>query len=396
MRGIRRAALVVVMMVGSAVTTLALAPVPATTESSVVEADTAVATPPAPPRPSPTVSITPTIAASPTPTAHIPEPTVPSPTATPVPITLRTTPAAPEWPRTPDDVSGGGAASADAGSTLVPPDAWYSQEAAGRLQADLDALLDNRTGSYSVVVASADGYALYARGEDAAHEAASLYKLAVMVEVYRQRESGRLAFDDLVLIEPEHLIGSPADTLYLGQEVPVDLLLHQMIVWSSNVAGWALLDLVGIGQVNRTLAGLGLTSTFIETRPIPSLGGTVDADDWDRPHLTTAADLARLYRLLLDGRVVSPAASAEMLDLLARQSISNRLPAYLPWDTVVAHKTGNLRGIVHDAGVIFAPNGPLIVVVLTGQVVEWEAAEVIARIGLLVYGFGSAPSDAAT
>ncbi|HUG13638.1 MAG TPA: serine hydrolase [Thermomicrobiales bacterium] len=292
------------------------------------------------------------------------------------------------WPDTPDDPRERVALAAPVDASLVPGEAWFTQEAADALRADIDALLDGRGGSYSVVVAGADGYILYERDNEARYEAASFYKLAVLVEVFRQRQSGALSLDDVVLIEPVHLTESPGEIRQLGHEFSIDILLRQMITWSSNVAGWALLDLVGTGHVNRTLAGLGLSSTFIEQRPFASVVGH-EPEIGDQPHLTSAADLARLFQLLLDGRVVSPEASAEMLDLLSQQSISNRLPAYLPWDAVVAHKTGNLSGMVHDAGVIFTPNGPVIVAVLTSGVYEWEAIDVIARIGALVYHFGA-------
>ena len=87
-------------------------------------------------------------------------------------------------------------------------------------------------------------------------------------------------------------------------------------------------------------------------------------------NVTTAADIAALYSMLVNGQIVNDDASQEMLRLLESQQINDRLPAYLPEGTVVAHKTGNLDGLVHDAGVIFAPAGPVIVVVLTEDVPE--------------------------
>jgi hypothetical protein len=102
-------------------------------------------------------------------------------------------------------------------------------------------------------------------------------------------------------------------------------------------------------------------------------------------NVTTADDLAQLYVQLLSGEVVSPQASQEMLDLLARQEINDRLPVLLPEGTVVAHKTGNLDGLVHDAGVIYAPAGPIIVVVLTEDLSEGIAEDIIARMGLAAY-----------
>ncbi len=113
-------------------------------------------------------------------------------------------------------------------------------------------------------------------------------------------------------------------------------------------------------------------------------GGPSAANDEGVYNVTSAADMARLFRLLA-GEVVSAEASSAMLNLLVHQAINDRLPAELPAGAVVAHKTGNLPGLVHDAGVIYTPTGPLVVAALSEGVDEAEAAEVIARLGALVY-----------
>jgi hypothetical protein len=102
-------------------------------------------------------------------------------------------------------------------------------------------------------------------------------------------------------------------------------------------------------------------------------------------NVTTAADIAALYVMLLNGEIISRAASDEMLALLETQQINDRLPALLPAGTVVAHKTGNLEGLVHDAGVIFAPAGPVVVVVLTEDLDYDAAVALIAAIGASAY-----------
>jgi beta-lactamase class A len=179
------------------------------------------------------------------------------------------------------------------------------------------------------------------------------------------------------------------------------------------VAAEALLDRVGTPQVNATMAGLGLTQTEIRWSPIAGTGaGTVVAGTTPRrpqgvvavnlaapsqyvvpagdpataTNVTSPGDMARLFQLLLAGTVVSPQASQEMLDLLAQQEINDRLPAALPAGTRVAHKTGNLDDVVHDAGVIYAPRGPVIVAILCDQVEDEAGVDVLMqRIAKAVY-----------
>jgi len=165
-----------------------------------------------------------------------------------------------------------------------------------------------------------------------------------------------------------------------------------MITSSSNVAAAALLSRVGNLNINTTMADLGLTDTEIRWMP----GAGLSAYPWTEEELagspddlvynvTTASDMDLLFRKLLDGEVVSPRASAEMLDLLKEQQVNDRLPVRLPANTVVAHKTGNLDGLYHDVGVIYTPAGPAIVTVLTDKAEEFEAVGFMARLGELVY-----------
>jgi beta-lactamase class A len=101
---------------------------------------------------------------------------------------------------------------------------------------------------------------------------------------------------------------------------------------------------------------------------------------------TTAADQITFYERLLEGQVVGPAASEQMLELLEAQQENDRLPAKLPTGTLVAHKTGELDGVRNDSGIIFTPNGPIICAVLISDQPEISLSlDAIAGEGLLAY-----------
>lgn len=266
------------------------------------------------------------------------------------------------------------------------------------LTEQIDELLAGRAGRYSVVI-ELPGEAIGFRNRAGAQvEAASLYKLAIMVELYVQREAGRLAFDDAITLLPVYFLEDAGEGFAIGERVAIGTLLRQMIDQSSNVAAAALLARVGNDNINATMRRLGLRATEIRWMPggaagagaatpvaaAPTAAPAVPDEDGIY-NVTSAADMARLYRLLLDGAVVSAGASAEMLALLRDQRINDRLPALLPAAVIVAHKTGNLPGVVHDAGVIYTPRGPAIVAVLSEGVDDREATDFIARLGALVY-----------
>lgn len=279
---------------------------------------------------------------------------------------------------------------------------------ADRLAAAADQLVANVPAHLGVVVALPDGTVLYQHDADTRFEAASLYKLAVMVEIYRQRQAGELTFDQLVTLAPGFF--SEDDSVYgdadVGTQVPVEELLTNMITVSSNVAAEALLYTVGSEHVNATLAALGLSSTELRWSPqagapaaqphrpgalpatlrAPHGAPPAPAEASDAYAVTTPADIERLFQLLLAGKVVSSQASQQMLDLLAQQTINDRLPAGLPDSVRVAHKTGNLDDAIHDAGVIYAPKGPVIVVALSDQIDDQDAVVAFMQeLGQLAY-----------
>ena len=269
---------------------------------------------------------------------------------------------------------------------------------------EVDQLLEGRSGQYLVVVIGPNGEPEYRLNDDVQVQAASLYKLLIMVEVLKQVEDGRLELDRPVRLEPGFFVEAgfddPFDDSYIGSDVNVDDLLLPMVAYSSNVAAYALLDLVGNTNINATAAELGLTASEIRWMPTHRSDHVSDAARYaqvppetpsaeDAFNVTSAADMALLFQLMVDGDLVSPGASERMLEILTAQVVNNRLPALLPPDTDVAHKTGNIDNVVHDAGVIFTPSGLAVVVVLTADALEWEAIEFMQELALLVYELGA-------
>lgn len=160
-----------------------------------------------------------------------------------------------------------------------------------------------------------------------------------------------------------------------------DLALH-MIATSSNLATNLLLDLVGIETVQRALDELHLDGIDIRR-------GVEDERAFERGinNRVTADGLVQLMRLIAEERAFSPELSREMLGILHAQEFRNGIPARLPPAVRVAHKTGDISTVAHDAGVVYPPRRkPYVIAVLT----EWqpEAAgrsATIAEISHAVY-----------
>ncbi len=240
----------------------------------------------------------------------------------------------------------------------------------------------------AVVVRPSGGDA-YRRNAARPFHAASTMKVPVMIEAFRQVEAGRLAWDAPVRVENRfrsivdgsefQIEDDSDDSLYalLGQTVPVRTLVERAITTSSNLATNLLIELVTADSVQATVAHLGADGMRV-------LRGVEDLKAFEvgLSNTTTADALATLLEAIRDGKAVSPEADAAMREILAAQEFNEMIPAGLPPGTRVAHKTGWITRIHHDAAIV-SPEGaaPYVLVILTEGI---DDHEVSARIGAAI------------
>lgn len=225
---------------------------------------------------------------------------------------------------------------------------------------------------------------------DSLFHAASTMKVPVMIEYFRAIEAGRL--DSAATLRLENRFASVVDgspytldagddsdsSLYarVGQEVPVRELVERMITRSSNLATNAVIGLLGADRAEATARALG-AQTMVVARGVED-GKAFEAGIINR---TSATDLGQLLDAIVLDRAASPAYSQAMLGILERQEFSAEIPAGLPAGTRVAHKTGWITGVLHDAAIVFPPGGrpPFILVVLTRGIPDQAIARAIIQ-----------------
>ena len=181
---------------------------------------------------------------------------------------------------------------------------------------------------------------------------ASLYKVGVLVEAFRQIEAGLLRLDETLRLLPiDWAPGAGILQGRIGTQVTITDALRLMIGISDNTAAHAIVRRIGVDRVNANNQRLGLSNTryYID----------------NRPDTTTAADMARLLSLLATGRLAGVEATGQMLDLLQQVQPAAWLPRGVPPTIAVAHKSGQLDAVRNDAGIVFGPTGRYVVVVLT-------------------------------
>ena len=242
---------------------------------------------------------------------------------------------------------------------------------------------------------------------DTSFHAASTMKVPVMIELFRGAGKGSFRMDQELLLVNQfasivdgsaYSLDRNADsdsTLYnrIGDRVRVDTLLRLMITRSSNFATNTLITLVGAEDVTRTMRSLGAMRIRV-------LRGVEDGKAFEKGlnNTTTARDLAIILRALEKGEAASRTATREMLGILLAQEFNERIPAGLPAGVKVAHKTGDITAIAHDAAIVYPPgSSPYVLVVLTRGIQDARKSDkLIADLSALVYahhaGLSSMPA----
>ena len=234
----------------------------------------------------------------------------------------------------------------------------------------------------------------YWRADEAFH-AASTMKVPVLIELFRQAKEGKLRLDEpLVIKNGFHSIadGSPyqldaADDsevdLYKaeGQTRTLRQLAELMITVSSNFATNLLIEKLGVENIRATVHSLGADGMNV-------LRGVEDGKAFEKGlnNTTTARALAILLTAIAEGRAVDVDSSKQMIAILERQKANDAIPAGLPSGTVVAHKTGDITKIHHDAAIVFAKRPFVLVILVRGIVDEKVAYALMADITRDLYG----------
>lgn len=146
--------------------------------------------------------------------------------------------------------------------------------------------------------------------------------------------------------------------------------MEKMIIISDNYSALLLASRIGNLSLSTFLNKYDFTNSSIGSPP-----------------KSTAKDISGFFEKLYLGKLVSKKDSLQMIEILKRQTLNDRIPKYLPENISVAHKTGELDTVKHDAGIVFAKNGDYIIVVLSSSNNPIQTAERIARFSEAVYKY---------
>jgi beta-lactamase class A len=231
---------------------------------------------------------------------------------------------------------------------------------------------------------------------DASFHAASTMKVPIMIQLFRRVDAGGLSLDYPLLLVNEFgsiVDGTPYSldedvdsdsSMYklVGTRVTVRDLITHMITRSSNLATNSLVSLANAAQAESAMRSLGAMNIRV-------LRGVEDQKAFDQGlnNTTTARDLSIILAAIQENKAASARSCATMRAVLLEQEFNTGIPAELPAGTRVAHKTGWITGVTHDAAIVYPQKGPtyVLVVLTKGIADEPTAQKLIADISRIVY-----------
>jgi beta-lactamase class A len=260
-----------------------------------------------------------------------------------------------------------------------------------KLDARIKELSSGLDGMVGVAILDLTDGRLLLRDADRVFPTASSIKLAILLELYRQDQEGRsgaqakaklndsYTFDSKDLVEDSQIMAGL--TSGVTQLTNRDL-AQFVIAVSDNAAANILYDRVGRDNVNAMLRGLGLSKVMLR-RKMMDIGAARRGDE----NVATPREMALLLQAIYTGKVLNKELNAEFIKQLSTLKKSY-IPLYLPDGVQVANKPGDLDGVRTDSGIIFVPNRPFAISVMTAWNRDERAAErSIGEVALEAYHY---------
>jgi beta-lactamase class A len=236
-----------------------------------------------------------------------------------------------------------------------------------------------------VAFQTVDGQTVWSFHSDHVFHAASTMKIPVMIELFHQVHESRVKLDDALPVRNEfHSLADesvftldPKDDsetdLYkeVGQTRTLRQLCELMITVSSNFATNLLIQRLGVENIRAMVHSLHADGMNV-------LRGVEDNKAFEKGlnNTTTAQGLEVLLEAIAKGQAVDADASRQMVEILEGQKFNEGIPAGVPAGTKVAHKTGELTKIHHDAAIVYAKR-PFVLVILVRGVEDFKQSSAL-------------------
>lgn len=234
----------------------------------------------------------------------------------------------------------------------------------------VDKHLEGKNGNWSVKVTEIEGSFSAQIESEKQMPAASLIKLPVVASLYRQIEDGSLSLTDEYEIEKEDVRGGAGSLQYqpVGTKVSLGDLAFYCLNQSDNTAFTMARRILGDDLIQKEISDLGMESTVLVN------------------FVTSAKDIDLFFQKLYRGQITKTHQD-DFIKGLTKTAFETRIPAGIPEGVSVAHKVGTEAMVTADAGIVFVPQKPFVLTILSEGVSFQQADQIIADLTKDIYWF---------
>ncbi|MGP4106270.1 serine hydrolase [Virgibacillus sp. L01] len=255
-----------------------------------------------------------------------------------------------------------------------------------QLEAGIRTIISKTIDKFSIFIRTDDGTIAINAYEP--RKAASLVKLPILIEAFRQLEADLFRADTLVYIEQDMKVGGAGVINHLTSSNVYSYknLMELMIIISDNTAANLILDKIEMDQVNILAKHLKCEHTLIQRNFMDTVSQAAGFENY-----TSASDMCHFLTIIANrGKTINDNSRSQILEILSNQQLNGKLASYLPFDSNVKlyHKSGELNGVEHDAAILEYQNKRVEAVVMSEG---WENNGIgkrhIADIGKLLIDY---------
>ena len=260
-----------------------------------------------------------------------------------------------------------------------------------KLEARVDDIAAPLDGVMGVAILDLTDGRILLRNADHVFPTASSIKIAILLELYRQDQEaragakGKARLDDIYTFDPKDLVED--SQIMAGLTAGVTRVTNRdlaqfMVAVSDNAATNVLIDRVGMQNVNATLRSLGLTKTMLRRKMI-DIAAARRGDE----NVSTPQEMVRLLEAIYKEKALNKQATAEFIKRLSTLK-NSYIPRLLPDNVQVANKPGELEAVRNDCGIVYAPNRPFAISVMTAYDRDEKAAgRAMSKVALEAYRY---------
>lgn len=248
----------------------------------------------------------------------------------------------------------------------------------------IESLCREAGGHIGYVLVAEDGSLDIRANEDAVFPSASIIKLTILWTVFREVTEGRLLLTEELPVRAEDIVGGYGvlQKMRLGIVLSIADLCALMIDYSDNVATNMLIDRLSLERIGEEITACDLGATTLRRKMMD-----VAAKERGLDNYTSPLDVVKLLKLYVHSDLIDGNLRNLMIDILLNQFCNNYIAQYIPSNYKYAHKTGDLPGVFHDVGILYAPAGDIYFLAVMCEEMKDEVAGIrfINNFGQIIF-----------